>query len=165
MWWAPVDRQGKTAGLKIDFNIEPRNIDRPGLLAPYVKNFPVFRCPDYEGQVGYAMSFIHGGPMGESDSRVSDKFPDAGRIMVVWDHRNGPGCGGAAVSGGSPSERPPFTPVTGPDGGIHYPPRHNGSLNILFYDGHAASKKPSTFRDSDFRAPGSPPPANPPLPP
>ena len=38
-------------------------------------------------------------------------------------------------------------------------------LNVLFYDGHVAARKPTTFRDSDFRAPGSPPPANPPLPP
>jgi len=165
MWWAPVDRQGKMAGQKIDFTLPARNVDCPGLLNPYVRNYGIFRCPDYVGQVGYAMSFINGGPMGVQDSGVIGRFPDAGRIMVVWDHTNGPGCGGAATTGNSASQRPPFTPVTGPAGAIHYPPRHNDSLNVLFYDGHAASRKPSTFRESDFRAPGSAPPANPPLPP
>src|SRR5438477_467442 len=46
IWWAPQD---SSAG----WDLPPVNIDRPGLLQPYVKNFAVFRCPDYTGQVGY----------------------------------------------------------------------------------------------------------------
>ena len=37
----------------------------------YVKNYGIFRCPDYSGQVGYAMSYINGGPMGASDGAVN----------------------------------------------------------------------------------------------
>lgn len=164
-WWAPVDRQGTSTGQLIDFTVPARNIDKPGMLNPYVKNFGVFRCPDYDGQVGYGMSFINGGPMGEADAKITGDFPDVGRVMVVWDHTNGPGCGGASPSNSSPSLRPPFTPLTGSLGEDHYPPRHNGSVDVLFYDGHTAARKPGSFRDSDFRIPGSPPPTDVPLPP
>jgi len=164
-WWAPVDRQGTTTGRLIDFTVPARNVDKPGMLDPYVKDYAIFRCPDYEGQVGYAMSFINGGPMGELDSKITSSFPDIGRVMVVWDHTNGPGCGGAAPANGPASQRPPFTPLTGSLGEDHYPPRHNGSMNVLFYDGHVKSRKPTTLHDSDFRIPGSPPPTDVLLPP
>jgi prepilin-type processing-associated H-X9-DG protein len=162
-WWAPEDTQGTSLGGDINWTIPPRNIDRPGLLYPYVKNFGVYRCPSYEGQVGYAMSFVNGGPAGLSDAEVGATFPDLGRAMVIWEHTNGPGCAGTSVSGYATAQRPPVTPTTGPVGEAHYSTRHNGFVNVLFYDGHVAARKPDGFRDSDFRAPGSAPPANPPL--
>ena len=39
----------------------------------------------------------------------------------------------------------------------HYPDRHNGGLNVLYYDGHVQWRKPAMFRVSDFREPGSGP--------
>ncbi|MGV3719709.1 MAG: H-X9-DG-CTERM domain-containing protein, partial [Actinomycetota bacterium] len=51
----------------------------------------------------------------------------------------------------------------GAAGGAHYPPRHQKGLNVLFYDGHVSWRNPSTLRDSEFRVPGTPPPANPPI--
>jgi prepilin-type N-terminal cleavage/methylation domain-containing protein/prepilin-type processing-associated H-X9-DG protein len=164
-WWAPEDTQGAATGQDVNWDVPPLRIDRPGLLQPYVKNFGIFRCPSYTGQVGYAMSFVHGGPMGARDAEVSSAFPDIGRVMVVWDHAGGPGCGGSSAAGYPVSQRPPITPTTGADAERHYPLRHNEGMNILYYDGHTAWRKPGAFRDSDFRIPGSPPPANPPLPP
>ena len=164
-WWAPEDSQGAGAGGEVDWDVPPRNIDRPGLLHPYTRNFAIFRCPSYRGQVGYAMSYIHGSPMGESDSRVGAAFPDIGRVMVVWEHSFGAGCAGSTVQGYPEEQRPPVVPVTGPLGERHYPIRHLAGVNVLHYDGHVSSRKPGSFRDSDFRIPGSPPPVNPPLPP
>lgn len=165
IWWAPIDTQGLAPGAVIRWDNPPRNIDRPGLLAPYTRNHAIFRCPSFSGQVGYAMSFINGSPVGLTDAEVASGFPDVSRAMVVWDHENGPSCGGNGVTGYPNRQRPPLTPTSGPEGAPHYPPRHNGSLNVLYYDGHVASRRPGSFRDSDFRIPGSLPPATPPLPP
>ncbi len=156
VWWAPQD-SNRT------WDVAPQNINRPGLLHPYVNNFGVFRCPSYGGQVGYAMSYIHGGPMGMSDAQTSG-FPDAARIMVVWDHARTPGCADTTNYPVAP-QKPPFTPATGPSAATHYPVRHNDGMNALYYDGHVVFKKPTMLRDSDFRIPGSPPPTAVPLPP
>jgi prepilin-type N-terminal cleavage/methylation domain-containing protein/prepilin-type processing-associated H-X9-DG protein len=164
-WWAPIDTQGTATGGLINWERPPQTIDRPGMLQPYVKNYGVFRCPDYQGQVGYAMSFVAGGPMGAPDAEVSKGFPDLSRAMVLWDHSNGPVCGGPGSSGFPASQRPPQTPTVGPAAAPHYPLRHNDGFNVLFYDGHVAVRKPGSLRDSDFRIPGTPPPADPPLPP
>jgi prepilin-type N-terminal cleavage/methylation domain-containing protein/prepilin-type processing-associated H-X9-DG protein len=165
VWWAPVDTQGKAAGEKIDWEQPAVRVDRPGLLDPYVRNEAIFRCPDYRAQVGYAMTFIHGSPMGQPDAVVTSSFADAGRILFLWDHANGPVCGGSMVAGYAKSERPPFTPTTGGGAVQHYPPRHNEGMNMLFYDGHVVLRRPTSLRDSDFRPEGTPPPASPPLPP
>jgi prepilin-type N-terminal cleavage/methylation domain-containing protein/prepilin-type processing-associated H-X9-DG protein len=164
-WWAPSDSQGTSAGGTINWDVPARHYDRPGLLYPYTRSSAVFQCPSYTGQVGYAMSFVNGSPMGQADSLVGNDFQDISRAMVVWEHSAGPGCAGMSAAGYANSQRPPVTPTTGPTAERHYATRHNETTNVLFYDGHVAAKKPSLFRDSDFRAPGSPPPANPPLPP
>jgi prepilin-type processing-associated H-X9-DG protein len=156
VWWAPQDSTQT-------WDVPPQNIDRPGLLQPYVKNYGIFRCPSYTGQVGYAMSYVWGGPMGMSDAETNG-FPDAARIMVVWDHARTPGCADTTNYPAAP-QKPPFTPTTGAPAATHYPIRHNEGMNALFYDGHVVHKKPSMLRDSDFRIPGSPPPTTVPLPP
>jgi len=163
-WWAPEDSQGVAAGGSVNWDIPPVNVNRPGMLAPYSKNYGIFRCPSYMGQVGYAMSYIHGGPMGESDAMVSNQFPDIGRVMVSWDHARTPGCADT-TNYPTAAQKPPFTPLTGTPAATHYPIRHNDGLNALFYDGHVSFRKPATFRDSEFRIPGSPPPTAIPLPP
>jgi prepilin-type N-terminal cleavage/methylation domain-containing protein len=91
MWWAPEDSQGVAAGKPVNWDVPPYAIDRPGMLQPYVKSLGVLRCPSYQGQVGYAMSYISGGPMGQPDGAMMG-FADAGRIAVVWDHARTPGC-------------------------------------------------------------------------
>lgn len=164
-WWSPEDTQGTAAGEAIDWSRPPGVIDRPGLLAPFVRSYAVFRCPSYGGQVGYALSFVNGGPSGAPDAQLAATTPDLAELMTSWEHEGGPGCGGSSVPGWSSEQRPPFTPVTGPEGRPHYPPRHSGAMNVLYYDGHVASKQPSALRDHNFRAPGTPPPAAVPLPP
>jgi prepilin-type processing-associated H-X9-DG protein len=164
-WWMPVDTHGVAVGQEIPWSLPPRRTDRPGLLDPYVRAEGVYHCPSFYGQRGYAMSFVHGGPTGQPDALVAQGFPEVSRAMVLWEHDNGPLCGGSTVPGYSPRERPPVTPTTGPVGSVHYSERHNGILNVLFYDGHVAARRAATFRESDFRIPGSPPPLVPPLPP
>jgi prepilin-type N-terminal cleavage/methylation domain-containing protein/prepilin-type processing-associated H-X9-DG protein len=163
-WWAPEDSQGVPTGGTVNWDAAPVNIDRPGMLQPYVRSFGIFRCPSYRGQVGYAMSYVNGGPMGQSDALVTGSFPDVGRIMVVWDHARTPGCADTTHYPNA-AQKPPFTPTTGAPAATHYPIRHNDGMNALYYDGHVTFRRPSTFRDSDFRIPGSPPPTFIPLPP
>jgi prepilin-type N-terminal cleavage/methylation domain-containing protein/prepilin-type processing-associated H-X9-DG protein len=163
VWWAPEDSQGTGPGQIVNWDVPPVNVDRPGLLQPYVKNYGVFRCPSYTGQVGYAMSYIYGGPMGVADGAVN-AFPDIARVMVVWDHARTPGCADT-TNYPKAAQKPPFTPVTGKPAATHYPTRHTGGFNALFYDGHVKWRRPESLRDSDFRIPGSPPPTAVPLPP
>lgn len=164
-FWCPLDTHGTAVDSEYDWSLPARNYDRPGLLTPYVKNNQLFQCPSHPGQLGYAMSFIYGGPMGADDSQVTSGFPDVSRALVLWEHNLGPGCGGASLNGYGSNQRPPYTPTTGELGKQHYSPRHNGTMDALFYDGHVAAKQPGSLRDSDFRIPGSPPPVDPPLPP
>ncbi len=164
-WWTPTDSRGTAPGQAIAFDLPPVRYDRPGLLSPYVRTEGIFRCPSYAGQIGYGMSFVNGGPSGRPDSEVTTSFPDATRALVAWDHAGGPGCAGSAVTGSGPGARPPFTPATGALGEPHYPARHNGAFNALFYDGHVAIRRGSQLRDSDFRPPGTPPVSTAPLPP
>jgi prepilin-type N-terminal cleavage/methylation domain-containing protein len=163
-WWAPEDSQAAAPGDVVNWDLPPVKIDRPGMLAPYAQNYAVFRCPSYAGMVGYGMSYVAGGPMGEPDAILAGSYPDLGRITVCWDHARTPGC---ADTTNYPIavRKPPFTPVTGLLAATHYPPRHLDGLNVLCYDGHVVFRKPSAFRDSDFRIPGSSPPTVVPLPP
>ncbi len=102
--------------------------------------------------------------MGESDAAVTSGFPDAGRIMVAWEHARTPGCADTTNFPTAP-QKPPFTPTTGPSAATHYPLRHADGMNALFYDGHVRLVRPSQLRESDFRVPGSQPPPAIPLPP
>jgi len=145
VWWAPQDPS-------VPWENPAVNITKPGLLSPYVKNYGIFRCPEYSGQVGYAMSYIEGGPMGQPDGVIQD----AARMMVVWDHAKTPGC--ADTTNYKKAPRPPFTPFEGPGAETHYPLRHSGGFNALHYDGHVKWQRPSSLRVADFRAPGSVPP-------
>ncbi len=145
VWWAPQDPA-------VPWENPPVNITRPGMLQAYVKNYLIFRCPEYTGQVGYAMSYVEGGPMGQSDGAIQD----AARMMVVWDHAKTPGCADTVNFKKAP--RPPFTPFEGAGAETHYPLRHSGGFNGLHYDGHVKWRRPSSLHVADFRLPGSPPP-------
>jgi prepilin-type N-terminal cleavage/methylation domain-containing protein/prepilin-type processing-associated H-X9-DG protein len=145
LWWAPQDPS-------VPWENPPVTITRPGLLHPYVKSLGIFRCPEYTGQVGYAMSYVEGGPMGQSDGMIQD----AARMLVVWDHARTPGC--ADTTNYKHAPRPPFTPFEGEAAATHYPNRHSGGMNALHYDGHVKWVRPAKLRVADFRLPGSPPP-------
>ena len=41
------------------------------------------------------------------------------------------------------------------DNTSHYPTRHSGRLNAMFYDAHVAAIKPTDLRVANFREPGS----------
>lgn len=146
LWWAPYD-----PSVPPDGNPGPNY--STGLLYPYVKNVQIFKCPsDTQWQCGYAMSHVNGGPMGAADSAVSL----AAQRVVIWDHRRTPGC--ADTLNYSTNPRPPFTPFEGSNASeTHYPTRHNGGANFLFYDGHVKWLRPGSLRVANFREPGSSP--------
>lgn len=144
VWWAPYDPSvAPDATPGVNYNT--------GLLYPYTKNVEIFKCPEDRGwQVGYAMTYIYGSPMGQADSTCTDP---SWRI-VVWDHRRTPGC--ADTTNYTSNPRPPFLPFEGLTGcETHYPTRHSGGANFLFYDGHVKWSRPGTLRVSNFREPGS----------
>jgi len=155
-WWAPYDPS-------VAPDAPPGPNYQEGLLQPYFKNTQIFKCPsEKQWQCGYAMSYINGSPtgamlstgtmVGEPDGFVSDVASRA----IVWDHRRTPGC--ADTTNYTANPRPPFTPFAGTTAcETHYPPRHNGGLNFLYYDGHVKWRRPSSLRVADFREPGYPP--------
>ena len=51
--------------------------------------------------------------------------------------------------------RPPYAPFEGSTAAeTHYPTRHNGGFNLLFYDSHVKWARPSQLRVRNFREPG-----------
>jgi prepilin-type processing-associated H-X9-DG protein len=156
VWWAPYDPS-------VAPDATPGTNWRQGLLNPYTNDVAIFKCPsDLVWQCGYAMSYVNGSPtgrwvpgvgvVGNHDALVTQP---SGRI-TVWDHRRTPGCADTTNYAANP--RPPFTPFDGIAGcDTHYPNRHNGGTNLLFYDGHVASRNRANLRVGDFREPGSTP--------
>lgn len=146
VWWAPFDPSQPV-------DAAPGAGYKDGMMAPYVKSLQIFKCPSAdELQCSYAMNYNNGSPSGKRDSFVQDHPAE---IMVLWDHDRGPGCAGALDT---PGPRPPVTPFTGPIAAPHYPPRHNGGFNALFYDGHVKWQNPANLRIRNFREPNSAPP-------
>jgi prepilin-type N-terminal cleavage/methylation domain-containing protein/prepilin-type processing-associated H-X9-DG protein len=156
-WWAPYDPS-------VAPDAAPGANWQAGLLQPYFKNTQIFKCPtERQWQCGYAMSYINGSPtgywggagwpmVGMPDSAISDPANRA----CVWDHRRTPGC--ADTTNYTANPRPPFTPFVGVSGSLtHYPDRHSGGSNFLFYDGHVKYHNPSALRVAMFREPNYPP--------
>jgi prepilin-type N-terminal cleavage/methylation domain-containing protein/prepilin-type processing-associated H-X9-DG protein len=140
-WWAPYDPTQVPDGV-------PGSGYTPGLLFPYFQTTNIFKCPvERKWQCGYAMNYSSGSPMARKDSEVGQP---SDRI-VVWDHRRSPGCADSRVSR---VPRPPWVPFTNDS---HYPTRHGGSMNALFYDTHVQSLRPNRLRVANFREPGSDP--------
>ena len=141
-WWAPYD-----TNLGPEPAVLPSNYPgvTAGFLQPYVKNLQIFRCPSYpQGQVGYAMSYIYNGPMGQADAFVSNPT-----VYFVWDHKRTPGCANTSTtaspnSSNVPGMRGPFPldqDQTGTAAHTHYPSRHTDGFNGLRYDGSAKFRK------------------------
>ena len=148
-WWAPYD--GSLPGGAEPTVPLPTNYQglKAGFLHPYVKNRQIFRCPSYpQGQVGYAMSYIYNGPMGQPDAFIVNPT-----VYFVWDHKKTPGCADTSkpptmVNG--EARRGPFPldldqPAATVTPHTHYPSRHSEGFNGLRYDGSAKFRKYSSL--------------------
>jgi len=120
------------------------------LVWNYVKgNGKIFKCPDGIDQiqgsftyrspfpVSYAMNGVTGGPAGLSLLQITNGNCTS-QILLVWKHSRLPGC---ATNGSQPFGLPAGLswPVTVADAPNHYPPRHIGTFNVLFGDGHVTN--------------------------
>jgi hypothetical protein len=116
------------------------------LLAVYTKNLTIFKdTSDTSWQVGYAMSYITDGPMGQPESRISN--PGA---FFVWDHRRTPGCADTRAG----HLGPPWTPFP-PEADTahtHYPDRHNRGFVALAVDTSVKWRSPKSITVNDFFA-------------
>jgi len=140
-WWAPYDNSISSEPTPLPMTYTGL---KAGFLQPYVKNLQIFRCPSYPiGQVGYAMSYIYNGPMGQPDAFITNPT-----VYFVWDHAKTPGCANTGSMGeasppgsgnGSPNQpgmRGPF-PLEQDTAHTHYPARHINGFVGLRYDGSA----------------------------
>jgi len=144
IWWAPYDPNQVPDGA-------PGPGYKNGLLSSFLggTNNAVFRCPiERQWQCAYGMNYSTGSPNGQRDTFVTQ----TSERLIVWDHRRTPGCSDSRIT---ITPRPPFLPFVGTSSETHYPPRHNGRMNGLFYDTHAQALRPVNLRLRNFREPGS----------
>jgi prepilin-type N-terminal cleavage/methylation domain-containing protein/prepilin-type processing-associated H-X9-DG protein len=144
-WWAPYDnRPGTTIAQALPDYVPS------GLLLPFVEgNAKVFKCPDgfdftpgsptfgKEVQVSYAMNGVAGGPAGQTLVVITNGSGTS-NVLLVWEHNNIPSCGYSLP--GQPTIPWPFND---PAAVRHYPPRHIGSFNVLYCDGHVTAMQRS----------------------
>lgn len=141
IWWAPYDPTQVPDGT-------PGAGYKQGLLSPFFETPAIFKCPDEpKWQCSYGMNYSTGSPAGQKDSFVTQ----SSERLVVWDHRRSPGCSDSRLA---TPPRPPWLPF---NTDTHYPPRHSGRMNGLFYDAHVEAVLPASLRVSNFREPGSGP--------
>jgi prepilin-type N-terminal cleavage/methylation domain-containing protein/prepilin-type processing-associated H-X9-DG protein len=141
-WWAPFDdRVGYTGTPLPDF--DPTR----ALLWNYAEGNPkVFKCPNgfdrdpasptrgLPLQLSYGINGVTGGPAGVSLVQITNGNGTS-NVMLAWEHCRLPAC---ATNGAQPPGLPSGLPwpLTDPDVPNHYPPRHLGTFNVLFCDGH-----------------------------
>lgn len=147
-WWAPYDnRPGSTPTTVIDDKFQR------GMLWPYLEqNLKVFQCPEGQDpltglpyQVSYAMSYVSGGPSGQSLGSITNGNGTS-NVMIVWDHARTPGCANSTIA----APRGPWKPYTNGAAATHYPPRHGGVFHVLFCDGHVVPMRQEELADSYF---------------
>lgn len=144
VWWAPYDNSmpPDSAG--------PYPHYQAGFLQPYVKNVQIFKCPgDNKWQVGYAMSYVSDGPMGQADAFVTNPS-----VLFIWDHARTPGCADTRAGHTGP-QWTPFPPDKDTTH-THYPFRHSDGFVGLRYDGSVKFRKPSSLTAADFVANAQP---------
>ncbi len=142
IWWAPYDPTQVPDGV-------PGAGYKPGLLFAYLSTTNIFKCPvEPQWQCGYGMNYSDGSPMARPEAFVRETT----ERLILWDHRRSPGCSDSRVT---TAPRPPWVPF---DNTSHYPDRHTGRMNALFYDGHAEAMAPLQLRVKNFREPGFGPP-------
>jgi prepilin-type N-terminal cleavage/methylation domain-containing protein/prepilin-type processing-associated H-X9-DG protein len=145
-WWAPYDPTQVPDGI-------PGAGYKDGLLSVFLggTNNAIFKCPiEKQWQCSYALNYSTGSPAGQKEGFVTQ----SSIRLIAWDHRRTPGCSDSRISA---PPRPPFLPFAGTASETHYPPRHSGRLNALFYDTHAQGLKPSELSLRNFREAGSEP--------
>src|SRR6266566_7657958 len=147
VWWAPYDPTQVPDGT-------PGPSHKNGLLSAFLgtsNNVTVFKCPiEKQWQCSYGMNYSTGSPAGQREGFVTQTSVR----LVAWDHRRTPGCSDSRVT---VPPRPPFLPFVGTSSETHYPPRHDGRLNGLFYDSHVQALRPGDLGLRNFREPGSDP--------
>jgi prepilin-type N-terminal cleavage/methylation domain-containing protein/prepilin-type processing-associated H-X9-DG protein len=146
VWWAPYDPYQTPDG-------KPGATYKNGLLSPFLGSTnrnTIFKCPvEQQWQCGFAMNYSTGSPAAQRDNFVTQ----TSSRLVAWDHRRTPGCSDSSIS---KPPRPPYLPfLGGASSSTHYPSRHGGRLNGLFYDAHAQATKPAELDLRNFREPGS----------
>ena len=147
-WWAPYDPTQVPDGT-------PGAGYKNGLLSRFLgttNDVTIFECPiEKQWQCGFAMNYSTGSPSAQRDSFVTQTSDR----LVMWDHRRTPGCSDSRVAA---PPRPPYVPFVGGSASeTHYPTRHSGRLNGLFYDAHVQALKPANLSVRNFREPGSQP--------
>jgi len=145
IWWSPYDPYQVPDGT-------PGTTYKNGLLSPFLgttNNVTSFKDPvEQQWQCAYAMNYATGSPSAQRDSFVTQTSDR----LVMWDHRRTPGCADSRIT---TTPRPPFVPFIGASSETHYPPRHNGRMDGLFYDGHVQPMKPADLSVRNFREPNS----------
>jgi prepilin-type N-terminal cleavage/methylation domain-containing protein/prepilin-type processing-associated H-X9-DG protein len=144
-YWGPFDdRVGYSDPPLPDYN------PATTLLWPYVEgNGKVFKCPEgfdmLQGsptfgqwlQLCYAMNGTYRGPTGERIELVMNGNGTS-NVLLVWEHARMPSCGtNGTAPPGLPAGLP--WPTNDPDYPAHFPPRHIGTFNVLYCDGHVVS--------------------------
>ena len=157
-YWAPFDDRVGYSDPPLP-NYDPTTC----LIWPYVEgNAKIFKCPEgfdmMQGsptfgkwlQLCYGMNGTYGGPTGERIELVMNGNGTS-NVLLVWEHARMPSCG---TNGAQPPGLPPGLPwpITDPDYPAHFPPRHLGMFNVLYYDGHVVAMlhselKPQLFYD------------------
>ncbi len=137
-WWAPYDPYQIPDG-------KPGIGFKEGLLFKYLGATNLFKCPvESQWQCGYGMNYTDGGPMNRPDGFIRRTT----EVLVIWDHRRSPGCSDSRIS---TPPRPPWNEFTNTS---HYPDRHTGRMNGLYYDGHVEAVAPAKLSVKNFREPG-----------
>jgi prepilin-type N-terminal cleavage/methylation domain-containing protein/prepilin-type processing-associated H-X9-DG protein len=157
-WWAPFDnRPGSGAALPpLDDNYHR------GILWDYLENnLQAFRCPEgfdtrvdsatkqYPLQCCFGMNAVTAGPSGRSLVEVSNGRGTS-NTMYIWDHSNIPACANPSKPPGTMEPCKPYLQESIKM--MHYPPRHNSVLNVLWCDNHVSSLRPDQLRDELFNA-------------
>jgi prepilin-type N-terminal cleavage/methylation domain-containing protein/prepilin-type processing-associated H-X9-DG protein len=146
IWWAPYDPYQVPDGT-------PGATYKNGLLSAFLgttNSNAIFKCPiEQQWQCAYAMNYSTGSPAAQKDGFVTQTSDR----LVIWDHRRTPGCSDSSVK--TPPRAPYLPFVGGASSATHYPLRHDGRLNGLFYDSHVQAIKPGNLDLKNFREPGS----------
>ena len=162
VFWAPYDNRDGTSPTQALPDYVP-----DGLLYPYVERNPnIFKCPNgYDLmpggetrpplQLSYALNNTSDGPAADLSLAQITGNQGTSQVIIVWEHSAGPAC---AFSVPQPTQNDPNHvekipwPFNQFDSVYHYPPRHNGSFNVLYCDGHVETMQRSQLQASQFAA-------------
>ncbi len=94
-------------------------------------------------QISYALNATTNGPAGQTLATFANGSTN---VMIVWEHSALPAC---AFLSGDVDIPWPFNRY---DSATHYPPRHAGSFNVLYCDGHVDAMLRTELQTSLFAA-------------